>query len=53
MRAGAGIEGAAIVVGVNNLVEIWSEAGWQAIEADTSDYTSLADEVARKRNASP
>jgi MraZ protein len=53
LRAGAGIEGAAIVVGVNNLVEIWSEAGWQAIEADTSDYTSLADEVARKRNASP
>jgi MraZ protein len=50
LRASAGIEGVAMVVGVNNLVEIWSEGRWQAIEADTSDYTSLADEVARNRN---
>ena len=52
LRASAGIEAVAIVVGVNNVVEIWSEGRWQAIEAGTSDYTSLADEVARDRNAS-
>jgi MraZ protein len=51
LRAGAEIAGVAMVVGVNNVVEIWSEPRWQAIEADTADYTTLADEVARNRNA--
>jgi MraZ protein len=48
LRERAGIAGSAIVVGVNNVVEIWSRERWEAEEA-TSDFTALADEVARKR----
>jgi MraZ protein len=51
LRAHAGLETQAMVVGVNNVVEVWSEGRWQALEADTSDFTKLADEVARNRNA--
>lgn len=51
LRASAGIEGSAMVIGVNNLVEIWSEGRWQALEGNTADFTSLADAVARNRNA--
>jgi MraZ protein len=52
LRDHAGIGATAMVVGVNNVVEIWGDASWQALEAATSDFTHLADEVARSRNAS-
>jgi MraZ protein len=49
LREQAGIAGTAIVVGVNNVVEIWSQERWQALEENTSDFTRLADEVAGTR----
>jgi MraZ protein len=49
LREQAGIGSSAVVTGANNVVEIWSEARWQGIESDTSDFTSLADKVARSR----
>lgn len=49
LREQAGIGGSAVVTGANNVVEIWSEARWKSIESDTSDFTSLADKVARSR----
>ncbi|HXA42336.1 MAG TPA: division/cell wall cluster transcriptional repressor MraZ [Candidatus Solibacter sp.] len=52
LRQTAGIEGNAMVVGVNNVVEIWSEGRWQALEAATDNFTELTDEVVRHRNAS-
>ena len=45
LRDRAGIAGAAVVVGVNNVVEIWSPEGWEAEQA-ARDLTDLADEVA-------
>jgi MraZ protein len=49
LRVQAGIAGTAVVSGANNLVEIWSEERWQALEAETADFTHLADQVARNR----
>ncbi|MFN2463623.1 MAG: division/cell wall cluster transcriptional repressor MraZ [Candidatus Dormibacteria bacterium] len=46
LREQAGITAAAVVVGVNNVVEIWSQERWQTLEENTSDFTRLADEVA-------
>jgi len=48
LRERAGIGGSAVVVGVNNVVEIWSRERWEA-EETTTDFTSLADEVASRR----
>jgi MraZ protein len=48
LRQRAGIAGSAVVVGVNNVVEIWSQERWDA-EETTSDFTALADEVAVRR----
>ncbi|HEV3232408.1 MAG TPA: division/cell wall cluster transcriptional repressor MraZ [Candidatus Dormibacteraeota bacterium] len=53
LRSQAGIAGTAVVSGANNLVEIWSEARWEALEAETADFTHLADEVARARTQRP
>jgi MraZ protein len=47
LRERAGIAGSAVVVGVNNVVEIWSRENWEA--ENTSDFTRLADEVASQR----
>jgi MraZ protein len=52
LRAHAGIGTTAMVVGVNNVVEIWSDGRWQALEAATTNFTQLADAVANSRNAS-
>jgi MraZ protein len=49
LREAAGIKGAAVVSGANNLVEIWSEPRWRQLEEETADFTHLADEVARNR----
>jgi MraZ protein len=48
LRERAGIGGSAVVVGVNNVVEIWSRERWEA-EETTQDFTSLADQVASSR----
>ena len=48
LRERAGIGASAVVVGVNNVVEIWSQDRWEA-EETTSDFTQLADEVASHR----
>jgi len=48
LRERAGIGASAVVVGVNNVVEIWSQDRWEA-EESTSDFTQLADEVASRR----
>lgn len=50
LREQAGISSSAVIIGANNVVEVWSEERWQGLEANTSDFTSLADEVARARN---
>ncbi|GAC1335449.1 MAG: division/cell wall cluster transcriptional repressor MraZ [Candidatus Dormibacteria bacterium] len=49
LREQAGISTSAIVVGVNNVVEIWSLERWQTLEENTADFTRLADEVAGTR----
>ena len=49
LREQAGIAGSAVVSGANNVVEVWSEERWNALEAATSDFTGLADQVARTR----
>jgi MraZ protein len=52
LRQAAGLGGTAVVVGVNNVVEIWSEDRWDALETETAkDYTRIADEVANSRRA--
>jgi transcriptional regulator MraZ len=48
LRQQAGIGEAAVVIGANNVVEIWATEKWQAIEAG-EDFTKLADEVAKSR----
>lgn len=48
LRTRAGIAGSAVVVGVNNVVEIWSQQRWEA-QATAADFTALADEVAGHR----
>jgi MraZ protein len=54
LRDAAGLGGTAVVAGVNNVVEVWSEPGWDALVADTGDFTALADEVAKnRRNVTP
>ncbi|MHB8508265.1 MAG: division/cell wall cluster transcriptional repressor MraZ [Candidatus Dormibacteria bacterium] len=53
LRQQAGISGAAVVSGANNVVEIWSEERWDALEADSADFTRLADDVARSRTQNP
>ena len=39
LRAWAGIEREAIIVGVHTSIEIWSQAGWQAQQAATEEQT--------------
>ena len=52
LRQAAGLGATAVVVGVNNVVEIWSEDRWDALENQTAkDFTRLADEVANSRRA--
>ena len=53
LRERAGIAESVVVVGVNNVVEIWSQERWQAIEENTSDITGLSDEVAGTRTDTP
>ena len=53
LRQEAGITGAAIVAGANNVVEVWSEERWAQLEAATADFTRLADEVAGSRSDNP
>jgi MraZ protein len=50
LREKAQLAGTVVVTGANNVVEIWSERRWQALEAETADFTRLADEVARTRS---
>jgi len=50
LREAAGISGTAVISGANNVVEIWSEESWGALEAATADFTRLADEVANQRS---
>lgn len=42
LRAWAGIEREAVIVGVNTSIEIWSQSGWQAqqaaMEQETTDF---------------
>jgi MraZ protein len=49
LREKAGIADSVVVVGVNNVVEIWSEERWNALEENISDVTGLSDEVASQR----
>lgn len=51
LRQAAGLESDVIVNGANNVVEVWSQQRWRALESDTADFTRLADEVARNRTA--
>ena len=54
LRDAAGLASTAVVAGANNVVEVWSEPGWDALVAKTGDFTALADEVAKnRRNATP
>lgn len=52
LREAAGLGGAAVVAGANNVVEVWSEDRWEALLANTGDFTKLADAVANKRQGS-
>lgn len=52
LRERAELGTTAVVAGVNNVVEIWNEERWDALIADTGDFTELADQVARKRQGS-
>jgi MraZ protein len=47
-REYARIGTAAVVAGVNNLVEIWSEARWREMgEKNAEDFTRLVDQIAQ------
>jgi len=48
LRAQAGIAGNCVVTGANNVVEIWSTERWEQLRSNTTDFTALADAVARK-----
>ncbi len=49
-RAYAEISHAAVIVGVNNLIEIWNEDAWRRIgEAPADEYTRVQDQVAERR----
>jgi MraZ protein len=50
LREQAGLSGTVVVTGANNVVEIWSEQRWQALESETVDFTRLANEVASSRS---
>lgn len=53
-RAYAGITSTAVIVGVNNLVEIWNEEAWRRIgEATPDEFTRIQDEVAERRRGTP
>ncbi len=48
----AGITASAVIVGVNNIIEIWNEDVWRRIgEATADEYTRIQDEVAERRRA--
>jgi MraZ protein len=48
-RSYAGIDAAAVVVGVNNLIEIWNEQAWRRIgDAAADEYTRIQDRVAER-----
>ena len=51
-RSYAGISGTAVVVGVNNLIEIWNEDGWRRIgDATAEEYTRVQDRVAERERS--
>jgi MraZ protein len=48
-RSYAGISAAAVVVGVNNLIEIWNDETWRRIgDAPPDEYTRIQDQVAER-----
>ncbi|MFY9615786.1 MAG: division/cell wall cluster transcriptional repressor MraZ [Candidatus Dormiibacterota bacterium] len=53
LREAAGLGASAQVIGVANVVEIWSDANWTAFVEQTGDFTGLANAVAEKRQGSP
>ncbi len=53
LREAAGLGATAQVVGVANVVEIWSDENWAGFVKDTGDFTGLANAVATKRRGSP
>jgi MraZ protein len=46
LREAAGITNQAVVAGANNVVEIWNEGNWQALQAETNDFTELVNRAA-------
>jgi MraZ protein len=53
LRENAGLGTGAVVAGVNNVVEIWSEERWDGVLASTDDFTKLSDAVAERRQGNP
>jgi MraZ protein len=48
-RSYAGISATAVVVGVNNLIEIWNDEAWRRIgDAPPEEYTRIQDQVAER-----
>ncbi len=46
----AGIGTSAVVVGMNNLVEVWSEERWREVgEKNAADFTRLVDQIAESQ----
>jgi MraZ protein len=52
LRDAAGLGSSALVVGANNVVEIWSDENWEAFKTESGDFTGLANAVAGKRQGS-
>jgi MraZ protein len=51
-RSYAGIGAAAVVVGVNNLIEIWNDEAWRRIgDATPDEYTRIQDRVAERERS--
>jgi MraZ protein len=53
LREAAGLGASAQVVGVGNVVEIWSDENWEAWVQESGDFTGLANAVAEKRQGGP
>jgi MraZ protein len=53
LREAAGLGATAQVVGVANVVEIWSDENWANFVRESGDFTGLANAVAEKRQGSP
>jgi len=53
-RTYARITNAAVIAGVNNLIEIWNEESWRHVgEATPEELTRIQDDVAERRRGSP